>query len=62
MSGPDTDSWKQVLEQILQSALAQADKLDLQLVAIRISEAIDELSIVNTNHDKRVEEAIFSNG
>ena len=62
MSGPDTDSWKQVLEQILQSALAQADKLDLPLVAIRISEAIDELSIVNTNHDSRVEEAVFSNG
>ena len=62
MSGPNTDSWKQVLEQVLQSALAQADKLDLPLVAIRISEAIDELSIVHTNHDSRVEEAIFSNG
>lgn len=43
MSVPDTDERKQFLEQVLRGMLALADELDVPLVAIRISEAIDEL-------------------
>lgn len=45
------DERKQFLEQTLRGVLACADELDVPLVAIRISEAIDELKAERGDHN-----------